>query len=129
MDAAATTKELLEWSIPVLDSVPVLRAILGVALVFFAPGFTWSLFIRNINRLERLVVSFGLSIAIVTLSILFLNLVFKMPITGPNATITLVVLTVIPLGIRYGNRYFRRKSPPSETSAGLSSTSEDEDAG
>jgi len=45
---------LKDLALPVLENVPVLRAILGFLLVFFVPGFAWTLvfFRNNVNRLE-----------------------------------------------------------------------------
>lgn len=112
MDVVSTTKDLLEWSIPVLDSVPVIRAILGIILVFFAPGFAWSLlFFKHINRIERLVLSFGLSIALVTLSVLALNLVFDIRISGMNAVIDILCIIAVPLIIKYTVRFIRKRKP------------------
>jgi uncharacterized membrane protein len=110
LDVVSSTKDLLEWSIPFLDRVPVIRAILGIVLVFFAPGFTWSLVMfQRINHLERLVLSFGLSIAIVTLSVLLLNLVFHVRITGLNALINILCLIAVPLVIKFTAGYVRKR--------------------
>ena len=85
---------------PFIESVPVLRAIIGFVLVFFLPGFAWTLVIfRNITVLERVVLSIGLSIALVTLSVIGLNMALHMKINGANALLVIIVLTVIPAGI------------------------------
>jgi len=116
MDVVSSAKDLVEWSIPVLDSVPVIRAILGIILVLFAPGFAWSLvFFKKVNKLERLVLSFGLSLAMVTLCVLALNIALNIPISGLNTVIIIVILIIIPLAIRYVPKYFKkRKSEPPE---------------
>lgn len=97
-------------TIPVLEHVPILQAIIGIILVFFAPGFTWSLIMfKKLSRLERLVLSVGISIALVTLSVFGLNLAFHVPINALNSVFIILVITVIPLCIRYGIRYIENR--------------------
>jgi uncharacterized membrane protein len=89
-----------ETFLPFLDKVPAVRAILGIIIVFFLPGFAWTLaLIRKVNILERIVLSIGISIAAVTLSVLVLNLLFGVNITGTNTLVTIGALTIVPLGI------------------------------
>jgi len=96
---------------PFLDSVPIIRAILGFALVFFLPGFAWTLvFFRQVNVVERVALSIGLSIALVTLSILSLNRLLGMSITGVSSVVVIVVITVIPVVIYYLRKYLGRVS-------------------
>jgi uncharacterized membrane protein len=95
-----------------LDKIPVLRAILGVIIVFFVPGFAWTLALfHKIKTIERIGLSIGLSVAITTLSILVLNLVFGLTISGTNALITIAVMTIIPLGIYLARRYYFNRKP------------------
>ena len=98
-------------TIPFIEDVPVIRIILGSVFVFFLPGFAWSLvfFQKNITTLERVVLSIGLSIALVTLSILVLNILFHVRINGFNAVITIIVITVIPFVIYFIRRYLTHK--------------------
>ena len=85
-----------------------MRAILGIVLMFFLPGFAWTLvFFRQISLLERLALSVGLSIAIVTLSILALNVLVGVRITGFNSLLIIITVTVIPLAFYYLNRFMR----------------------
>ncbi len=106
-----------ETFLPVLDKVPAIRGIIGVIIVFFVPGFAWTLALfRQINIAERIGLSIGISIATVTLSILALNLIFGVKITGTNALFSIAVITVIPLGIYLTRRYIRRGSENEETS-------------
>ena len=101
---------LLGPIIPFAERLPVIRAILGVILVFLVPGFAWTLvFFREIQFLERLVFSFALSIALVTLSIIFTNIVFHIRITGLNSLLTIIIITAIPLAIYYIGNYLSRK--------------------
>jgi uncharacterized membrane protein len=100
-----------ETFLPFLDKVPAIRGIIGVILVFFVPGFAWTLALfRKINIAERIGLSIGISIATVTLSILALNLIFDVRITGSNALLTIAVITVTPLVIYFIRRYADRKS-------------------
>ena len=56
------------------------------------------------------VLSFGLSIALVTLATIVLNIIFHLSINGFNALVTIIVLTVIPGVIYLIRRYRPRKS-------------------
>jgi len=85
------------------------RGTLGFILVFFIPGFAWTLvFFRQVNVIERIALSFGLSIAVVTLSILVLNKLIGIRITGLNSVLIILVITVVPIVIYYLNRLRRR---------------------
>jgi uncharacterized membrane protein len=98
-----------------LDNIPVLRAIAGIIIVFFVPGFAWTLALFNrINNAERIALSIGISIATVTLSVLALNLLFKIQITGTNALITIAVITALGLAIYLVKRLIRRKKSVAE---------------
>ena len=110
MDWLAPVRGVFDFIFPFLERVVVLRAILGFTLVFFLPGFAWTfIFFKKINVIERVVLSFALSIAIVTLSILLLNVVFGMRITGFNSVLVIIFITVVPAGAYYLNRYIKRK--------------------
>lgn len=92
-----------------VESLPVIRGIVGFILVFFVPGFAWTLvFFKQVNILERIALSFGLSIAGVTLSILTLNKLIGIRITGLNSVLIILVITVVPIVIYYLNRLRRR---------------------
>ena len=95
--------------LPVLEGAPWLRAGLGVVLAFFLPGFAWTLvFFRNVTILERIALSIGLSIASVTLSIIVLNVLFDVRVSGTNAVMTILVITAVPLAIYLIQRLRRR---------------------
>lgn len=90
-----------------LYGASVLRAIAGSVLLLFLPGFGWSLvFFRRLTLAERIALSVGISIAIVTLSLLFLNITLGFPLTGTNAVLVSLLLTVVPVVI-----YFLRRKP------------------
>ncbi len=105
--------EFFRSLLPFLDSVPAVRAILGSILVFFLPGFAWTLVFfsgRKIKVVERLVLSLGLSIAAVTLCILALNKLLGVRITGSNSVLIILVLTFIPIVWHLLKRIIRRRS-------------------
>jgi uncharacterized membrane protein len=69
------------------------------------PGFAWTLvFFRKIKVLERVLLSFALSIVVVTLSLFFTNWLLKMEINGASAVVVIIVVTVIPVAV-----YFLRR--------------------
>ena len=100
MDWLYPIRTLFGLVLPFLDSLPIIRAILGFILVFFLPGFAWTLVFfsgKQVNIVERLALSLGLSIALVTLSILGLNKLVGIRITGLNSVLIILTITVIPL--------------------------------
>ena len=104
MDWLSPIRQFFEFALPFLDRLPIIRAILGFIFVFFLPGFAWTLVFfkgRQINIIERVVLSFGLSIAVVTLSILSLNKLLGIGITGFSSTLIIVVVTIVPLVFYY----------------------------
>lgn len=108
MEGLSPIKQIFELVLPFLERLPVLRAILGFMLVFLLPGFAWTLiFFKRVNVLERIVLSFGLSIALVTLSILALNVLLGIRITGFNALLTIIVLIIVPVVFYYLKRVRR----------------------
>ena len=111
MDLFAPLEEALNIILRFLDYVPVVRVIISFILILFLPGFAWTLvFFKKINVVERIAFSFGLSLAIVTLIILALNVVFKVRITGFNSFLVITLVTIIPLTIYYFNRARRKHS-------------------
>ena len=111
MDGITPIKELVDWAVPFLDNVPIVRAVLGIVLVFFAPGFAWSLVLfKQISRIERFVLSFALSLTLVTLTILGLNIVLNLPVNGLNTLLTILLLTIIPLIMYFIRRYTQKRN-------------------
>ncbi|MFC1874074.1 hypothetical protein ACFLYX_02095 [Chloroflexota bacterium] len=102
MDWLSPLKEITDFVVPFLEGVPAVRAVLGVLLVMFLPGFAWTLvFFRQLRVLERMVVSFGLSVAVVTLSLFSINLLLGVKITGLNSVLAIIILTIVPVAIYY----------------------------
>ena len=106
--------QLLESIIPFAERLPAIRAILGFILVFFVPGFAWTfVFFSRLSILERVALSFGISIAVVTLSIIALHLLFGLKISGTNSLLTIIVITVIALVAYLLKRFMTRQSKAS----------------
>lgn len=111
MDWFSPIKQLFEVALPFLERLPAIRAILGFIIVFLLPGFAWTLvFFNQINIIERIALSFGLSIAVVTLSILTLNVLLGIRITGLNSLLIIIFVTIIPVALYYLKR-FKKRSP------------------
>ncbi len=107
---SAAVKGLLGFALPMVDKVPGVRAIIGTLLVCFIPGFAWTFVLfKELTHLERVALSFGLSIALVTLSILFANIVLHIRVTGLNSLLTIIFITVIPLTIFYTRKYLNQR--------------------
>ncbi len=110
MDWLSPIKQIFEFALPFLEKLPAIRAILGFILVFFLPGFAWTLvFFKQVNIIERIALSFGLSIAVVTLSILVLNVLIGVRITGLNSLLIIIVITIIPVAFYYLKRFVKGK--------------------
>ncbi|HEY82020.1 MAG TPA: DUF1616 domain-containing protein [Dehalococcoidia bacterium] len=109
MDWLSPLRQIFDFFLPFLDRLPAIRAFLAFILVFLLPGFAWTLILfRGINILERIALSFGLSIALVTLSLLALNLLFGVRITGLNALLVIAVVTIIPVAFHYLKKVISR---------------------
>ncbi len=108
MDWLTSIREFFGFVFPFLERFPIIRAIFGFILVFFLPGFAWTLvFFRQIKVLERVVFSFGLSIVVVTLSLFFTNRLIGIRITEFNSALVIIVVTILPLIVYYLNRFIR----------------------
>ena len=111
MDWLSPIRQIFEFALPFLERLPVIRALLGFILVFFLPGFAWTLvFFKRVNLIERIALSFGLSIAVVTLSILALNVLVGVRITGFHSLLIIIVVTIIPVSFYYLKKLMKRFS-------------------
>lgn len=113
--------ELLDLVFPLFEQFIIIRIILGFVLIFFLPGFTWSLvLLKQLRIIERLIISVALSIVVVTISILFANRLFGVPITGINSVLIIGTVSVLPLVVYCFNRYRqRRKDSATQNSTGV----------
>ena len=86
----------------------VLRLIFGGIFVLVVPGFAWSYAFfsrKKIDWIERLALSFGLSIALVPLAVFWLNWLFDMKITLLNTSLTVIGLIVIAVFLIFARKY------------------------
>ncbi|MDP3880156.1 MAG: DUF1616 domain-containing protein [Dehalococcoidales bacterium] len=105
MEWLAPIRGLIELVFPFLERLPAIRVAIAFLLVFFLPGLSWTgVLFRQINIIERVALSFGLSIAIVTLSILFANRLFDTGISGFNSLMVILTVTIVPAVVYYLNR-------------------------
>jgi len=110
VDWLSPIRELFGFTFPFLERLPVVRAILGFILVFFLPGFAWSLvFFRQLRVLERIVLSLVLSIVVVTLSLIFVDRLTGIRITGFNSVLIIILVTILPVVAYYLNKFIRRR--------------------
>ena len=75
-----------------------LRIVFASAFVLFVPGFVWSYVFfarKNIDWIERIALSVGLSIALVPLAVFWLRWLFDVRVTLFNTCLVVVGLTVI----------------------------------
>ena len=78
-----------------MEIIELLRIPIGVIFVLFLPGYAWSfVFFKkgNIDLIERIALSFGLSIALVPLVVFWLNWIFKIRINIVNVTAVILGL-------------------------------------
>ena len=102
--------ELLDFAVPFAERFPALRAVVGFIIVFFLPGFAWTfVFFSKISVIERIVLSMGLSIAIVTLGILVLHVLFGMTITGSTSLITITAIIILAVMTYFTKRYIVKR--------------------
>ncbi len=112
MNWLSPIKEIFGFALPFFEHFPAIRAIVGFILVFFLPGFAWTLVFFNgkqINVIERVALSFGLSIAVVTISVLVLNKLMGIRITGSNSALIIILVTIIPVAFYYLGGLIRRR--------------------
>ena len=84
-----------------MSLVEISRIFFGSVFVLFIPGLAWSYVFfarKRIDWIERIALSFGLSIALVPLSVFWLNWLFHVPITLLSTCFVILGLTAIPIG-------------------------------
>ena len=102
--------EALDFVVPFAEKLPVLRGIIGFIAVFFLPGFAWTfVFFKRVSIIERIVLGMGLSIAIVTMSVLVLHLLFGMTITGINSLVTIAIIIAGAVAVYYIKKFVTRR--------------------
>jgi uncharacterized membrane protein len=84
-----------------MELLTIIRIFIGSAFVLFLPGFVWTYVFFNrseIDIIERIALSFGLSIALVPLVMFYANYLLGVKITLINCIIIVVILILLPLG-------------------------------
>ncbi len=82
-----------------MDPANILQIILGSIFVLFIPGFAWTFIFfgrDKIDAVERIALSFGLSIAMVPLIIFYTGNLLGVKVTFINSVIEILLLTLIP---------------------------------
>jgi len=101
---------LQDFAVPFAEQVTALQGVAGFIIVFFLPGFAWTfVFFSKVSVIERIVLSMGLSIAIVTLGVLVLHVLFGMTITGSTSLITIAVIIVLAVITYFIKRYIVKR--------------------
>jgi uncharacterized membrane protein len=101
---------LQDFAVPFAEQVTALQGVAGFIIVFFLPGFAWTfVFFSKVSVIERIVLSMGLSIAIVTLGVLVLHVLFGMTITDSTSLITIAVIIVLAVITYFIKRYIRKR--------------------
>ncbi|KQC03128.1 MAG: hypothetical protein APR53_00030 [Methanoculleus sp. SDB] len=82
-----------------IDIIGIVRAIVGIVLITFVPGFalSWAIFPRSdrVPLVNRLALSFVLSIIGVIATVLFIDIVLGVETTTGNIVIAVILLTVL----------------------------------
>jgi uncharacterized membrane protein len=77
----------------------IIQAIIGLPLVLFIPGYALSYAFfpkkKDLDLMERIALSFGLSFALIPLAVFFLNKFLKIPITVYSSFSIIVAITII----------------------------------
>lgn len=78
-----------------VDIVEIIRITFGSVFVLFLPGFAWSFVFfakEEIDWIERIALSFGLSIALVPLAAFWLNYFLGVKINLLNVSIVILIM-------------------------------------
>ena len=90
-----------------MNGLEALRIFLGAVFVLFVPGLAWSYVFfarKNIDWIERVALSSGLSLALVPISIFWLNWLFQMKITLLSTSATVGGLIVLAMAYIFAKR-------------------------
>ena len=83
-----------------MDAVDIVRIIFGSIFVLFIPGLAWSYVFfqkKQIDIIERLALSFGLSIALVPLTVFWFNWIFDIKLSLVNTIFIVLGITAAAL--------------------------------
>jgi len=77
----------------------IIQAIIGLPLVLFIPGYALSYAVfpkkKDLDLMERIALSFGLSFALIPLVVFFMNKFLKIPITVYSSFSIVIALAII----------------------------------
>ena len=80
-----------------MDFITIPRAVAGYILILFVPGYalTWALYPTHeeLAFIERVALSFVLSIVAVMISVLFADIFLGVDVTPPNIVIIIIIVT------------------------------------
>ncbi len=82
----------------------ILKMIFGLMFVLFLPGLVWSYVFFDkgeIEAIERMALSIGMSVAIVPLVVFWVHWIFEIQITLINVTLITSALIGIAIGLVY----------------------------
>jgi uncharacterized membrane protein len=77
-----------------------LKTLLAALFIVFLPGSAWSAVLfpkKDMDRLERIALSFALSVALVPLTVFWLNWLFGVRITLLSTSLAVCGLVALPL--------------------------------
>lgn len=83
-----------------MTPIKIILSIVGGLFLLFAPGFAWSYIFfhqKELNWVERIVLSFGLSIVLMTLSVFALSKITGMPINLISSLV--IILSLIAVAV------------------------------
>ena len=95
---------------PLLTS---LRVVFGLIYVLFLPGYVVvKCFFEKVDWIEKLGLSLGLSVVLVVLSVMFSNMLLRIPITPISNFFVILGVIIITLLVK---KYQRQKHPGLKT--------------
>lgn len=101
-----------------MDFLELIRALVGFTLVLFVPGYalTWALFTGRdeLDAVERMALSIGLSICVVVIVIYFMNVLLGVKVNLPNSLAAILLVTGVSIA---AGKYRRDKETTKQDSA------------
>lgn len=95
-----------------MELLTIIQIIIGSVLALFLPGYAWTRLIfykTELGRIEILALSLGISIAILPLTIFYLNKFLGISINFTNLVLVALTLTLIPSIIWKIKKLFKLK--------------------
>lgn len=90
----------------------IIKIVYGIIFVLFLPGFvaTFIFFpLGKIDHIERIAISFALSIAIVPLMVFYMNLL-GIPINSSTVSLQIVLLMTLMLLVLFIKHFWKKRS-------------------